>query len=64
MTGDPIVHDMLVRRLWELGDWKQVVEMSANVAFLHAAQRHRADVPKTLSAMEAELAKERATLPD
>jgi len=43
---------------------EQVVEMSANVAFLHAAQRHRAEVPKTLSAMETELAKERVTLPE
>ena len=43
---------------------EQVVDMSANVAFLHAAQRHRADVPKALGAMEAELARERATLPE
>jgi Tfp pilus assembly protein PilO len=43
---------------------EQVVDMSANVAFLHAAQRHRADMPRTLSAIETELAKERVTLPE
>ena len=43
---------------------EQVVQMSTNVAFLHAAQRHRADIPRTLGAMEAELLKQRAILPE
>jgi len=43
---------------------EQVVQMSTNVAFLHAAQKHRAQVPKTLTAMEAELARQSAALPE
>lgn len=43
---------------------EQVVQMSTNVAFLHAAQQHRAEVPKRLATMEAELAKLSAALPE
>ena len=43
---------------------EQVVQMSTNVAYLHAAQQHRADIPKSLSRMEVELLKQRAALPE
>jgi len=43
---------------------EQVVQMSTNVAFLHAAELHRADIPQGLSRMEAELTKQRVALPE
>src|SRR5207245_1025112 len=43
---------------------EQVVQMSTDVAFLHAAQHHRAEVPRQLAAMAGELAKQSAALPE